>query len=313
MLNRARTRTIEIDGTRRPGYGDSMLVSLAFFIGLRLSVIVPALGFVVWVADRGAESAVRAEDAENIDLDEIARRVKQWRDSFVNLRVEWEVRTLPETDEDVVEWPEPPDTAAIPPFIRTEWIWADHGLDRLEDQRNVEDEKGKMHIGPHTIEAFDGPNGRAFRALFDTPPEEGPERLVQLDLLGIGVGKPTSSFTRLPLEGAYWPGTAQWLPEILAEWKWKLQGIENVAGEPCARLVADQPYQTDVVFTETIWLDLSRDCLVRRNHSEARKGRGATRDFIVDEFQRLEGTFGSRKAAVFRWGALVGVARAFQM
>lgn len=231
------------------------------------------------------ESLAHADDAASISLEEITRRVTEWRASFVNVRLVWELRGLPETTESVVEWPDPPDPESAEAFNRTEWIWADHGLDLLE-QRSLR--SGDDKSGFHSIEAFNGPEESVFRAMYETS-TDGTEKFKQLDLLGLGRGKPISAAARTPLTGLYWPGTAQWLPELLSEWKWKVQGIENVGGESCVRITANQPYITDADFGEILWLDLNHDCLVRRRRSLAVAGRRAGRDFIVDEFQRLDG------------------------
>lgn len=241
------------------------------------------LGLIGWVCTFA--SFVHAQDDANIDLAEIARRVTAWRASFVNVRVVWEVRGLPETNETVVEWPPPPDAGSGSLFGRQEWIWADHGLDLLEDRFFFYDDGSSRR---HSIETFNGPKGVVFRAQFRKP-KDGPEELEDLLLQGLGAGKPISAFTRTPMWGLYWPNSAQWLPELLSEWKWNLAAIEDVGGEPCARIEAVQPGDLGVDFTEILWLDLNHDCLVRRQSSPAIAGRRTSRDFIVDEFQRLEG------------------------
>jgi hypothetical protein len=233
-------------------------------------------------------TSLSAEDGK-ITLDEISRRLGEWRSSFVNIRVVWEARALPETNDAIGEWPPPPPEAETePPFLRTEWIWADHGLDLLEDRR-YSYENGSAQSDGHSTEVFNGPKGIVFRARFRKPAENEPEKLAQLELLGLGTGKPISALARTPMNGLYWPGTVQWLPSILSEWKWKLEEVESVGGEPCARIVATQPYVTDVSFEETIWLDLNHDCLVRRWRSPAVPKRRAGRDFIIDEFQQTDG------------------------
>ncbi|HEX5444693.1 MAG TPA: hypothetical protein VFW87_12715 [Pirellulales bacterium] len=230
-------------------------------------------------------SAVRADDPPSIDLSEITRRLAQWRASFVNLRAVWELRTLPKTDGAVVDWPPAPAPETASLFSRIEWIWADHGLDLLE--RCSFYKHGSS--GGHTTEAFNGPSGVVFRAEYRKTSPEAREEFVQLMLLDLGVGKPISVLSRAPFRGLYWSGTAQWLPEILSEWDWKLEAIETIGGAPCARIVAAQPYIEDVEFTEILWLDLNHDFLVRRHSSPAVPRRRASWDFIVDEFHRLDG------------------------
>lgn len=221
---------------------------------------------------------VRADERLDIDIEEIIRRVTQWRSSFINLRVGWELRSSPETRDAVEEWPPPnPDSGSL--FCRKEWIWADHGLDLIED-RSFFYEDGSSR--EHDIEAFNGPKGVVFRALFHKPPA-GPEEFKTLRLRGLGVGKPISPIQRTPLSGLYWPGDAAWLPDILTKWKWKLEKIENAGGEPCARIVVTL---NDLV--DTLWLSISHDCLVRRHRVENLSHQRAGFDLIVDEFQRLD-------------------------
>lgn len=222
-----------------------------------------------------------ADDSTNIGLDEIARRLTQWRASFVNLRLVWELRSLPESDEPVVDWPPPPDPDSGALFCRKEWIWADHGLDFLEDHSFFyEDGSSKVHI----VEAFNGPKGVVFRALFHKP-AGGPEEFKALHLKGLGVGKPTSSIERTPVSGLYRPGHAAWLPELLAKWEWKLEKIEDVGGDPCARVAA---LTDDGRWFETLWLDVNHDCLVRRRTAMV-SGKRTGFDVVIDEFQTLAG------------------------
>jgi hypothetical protein len=228
-------------------------------------------------------SRAGAEDAAAITLDRITRRVTEWRNSFVNVRAVWELRSLPETQQAVDEWPPPPDPETAPLFARCEWIWADHGLNLLEDWFFFyEDGTSKVH----SIDAFNGPKGIVFRAHFQKPSADEPEKYVALQMFGLGVGKPISHISIDPAEGLYWAMLAEWLPEVLSKWKWTLETVEDVGGQPCARIAArrDERMAFDV-----LWLDLDHDCLVRRHRYRGVNGQWAQgRDFIVDEFQRLD-------------------------
>lgn len=257
------------------------------------------IAILAWMCQ--GRSAVHAEDArakaaDEITLDEIARRLTEWRSSFVNLRVVWELRSLPEADEAVEQWPAAPDPAAGSLFSREEWIWADHGLDLHEDWSFFyEDGSSKVHF----IEAFNGPKGLVFRASFRRP-QQGPEEFPHLLLQGLGTGKPISRLEHAPMEGLYWPGFARWLPEMFSIWDWKFEEIENISGERCARVAAEWPNLAGAV--ETLWLDLNHDCLVRRKRRpptpEMLGG-----DFIVDEFQQLEGGIWFPKRGRIQLGA----------
>jgi hypothetical protein len=243
----------------------------------------------------------RCAHHEGIDLQEIARRLTEWRNSFVNLRVVWEVRTLPETREGVRDWPPAPAADAGALFCRNEWIWADHGLD-LVDGRFFFYQDGNSEA--HDVEAFNGPKGVVFRANYRKPAQDAPEALQQLQLLGLGVGKPTSPSIRMPLYGLYWAGSAQWLPELLSEWEWRLDGFEEIGGERCARIEATQPGVPDAEFVEVLWVDLGHDCLVRRYRMMPVPQRRAPWDFIVDEFQRLDAAVWFPKRGRIQLGAL---------
>ena len=222
----------------------------------------------------------RADEPPDIDIEEITRRVTEWRNSFVNVRVVWELRSLPESQEAVDEWPPPPDPESSALFMREEWIWADHGLDRLEVWAFFHPDgssKGRSIYG------FNGPKGVSFRAQFRKATQEEPEKYLDLMLRGLGSGRPTSYLDRAAMEGLYWPVTGQWLPELLSEWEWNLEAVENIAGEPCARIASVR--EDEIVLL--LWLDLSHDCLVKRRR--AWTDLPERPDFIVDEFQQLDG------------------------
>jgi hypothetical protein len=234
----------------------------------------------------GAASASESEAVAGVTLDEIKQRLTEWRGSFVNVRVVWEVRILPQTEEAVEEWPPPPDPESAPCFARWKWIWADHGLDLTESWRGFyEDGSSKGH----TIEVFNAPKGFSFRAHFQKPTREEPEKYQDVEIFGLGVGKPISSIEQEATESLYWPGFAAWLPEILSKWKWELEEVEDVGGRPCARIAAIRDEGTRWEIFEVLWLDLDHDCLVRRHRRRTLSGIwGKGRDFIVDDFQQLD-------------------------
>lgn len=234
---------------------------------------------VVLVWSGGIPVSVPAQDADKIDLAEITRRLKEWRSSFVNLHAVWEVRSLPTTTEQpLTEWDPPDDPAAGKLFLRKEWVWADHGLDYYASL-------GKKD--PWSVEVFNGPKGVVFRANYKQMPEGSPV-LGQLILRGVNSGKPKSSLGRVPLDGLYWPGSATWLPELLSEWKWTVETIEDVGKHRCAKIVAKDPWFTDLDWVHFLWIDLKHDCLVRRHLGPRIPEKRTGRDFLVEEFQRLE-------------------------
>jgi hypothetical protein len=91
---------------------------------------------------------------EQITLQQITAKVANWRGSFVNIHVVYELRSLPAQNEPLVNWPPPTDTESAPKFAQVEWIWADHGLDLL-DSRAFYWSPGK--VGFRDIDCFNNP------------------------------------------------------------------------------------------------------------------------------------------------------------
>lgn len=245
----------------------------------------------------GSSALGHAQNSDKIDLAEITKRLTQWRGSYVNLRMVYELRSLSTTIKDPVTGTEKlvqNDPITAPTFGRTEWIWADHGLNLLDVR--------SFHAGAlHTVDVFNGPKGVAFRARYKQP-SEGKELLEDLQIRGLGVGKPISSTERVAMRGLYWPALAKWLPELLSEWKWTVEEIEEVDGEWCARIGAADPRHTDVAWTHILWLDLNHDCLVRRHLMPSIPDRRLEWDFLVDEFQQLENGLWFPKRGRFQVG-----------
>ena len=226
----------------------------------------------------GSPAPGHAQNPDKIDLAEITQRLTKWRESFVNLRMVYELRSLEmTTDKPLTDWPAPEDPQSFRLFNRAEWIWADHGLDLLEDRFFP-----VQPLGIHNIDVFNGPKGVVFRAKYRQTPE-GKEELKELYLRGLGAGKPTSMKSRVAIEGLYLSGLGAWLPEVLTlpEWQYTFEAIEEVGGEPCARFA--KIYSADVSYR--LWFDLNHDCLLRRKVFQTKTG---SRDYMVDEFQRLE-------------------------
>lgn len=217
-----------------------------------------------------------AVENEQITFEQIQARVAKWRDSFVNVRVVYELRSLPPLNEPLLEWSSPPDPESVPRFAQEEWIWADHGLDLL-DSRAFYWTPGK--VGFRDIDVFNGPKKIAFRASYQKSREEV-EGLKELRLQGMVAGKPTSIKSRAAMHGLYWPNTVQWLPDILAKGEWKVEGVEPIFGDRCAKIAASN---------SILWLDLEHDCLPRRYQLTPNSIRKIGQDFVVDELQQLEG------------------------
>ncbi|HUG17335.1 MAG TPA: hypothetical protein VMM56_00055 [Planctomycetaceae bacterium] len=223
------------------------------------------------------------EDDPDIDLPYVIERSKEWRSSFVNLHLSWELRSLSDSNEQPLpEWLPPADWENARMFFRFEWIWADHGMSLLESESFLDPEGGSRR----TLDVYNVEKEVAFRANYQRP-ETGEESLKELRVRGLGVGKGISAKAIAPLNGVYWPGAAIWLPEVLASRaSWKLDGFENISGVRCTRIVG-RPFENKVddESVETLWLDPSRDYLVRRYLTSGQIS--APLDFIVDEFQQL--------------------------
>lgn len=220
-------------------------------------------------------AAANGADSDRIDLDELARRQAKWRASFVSLHVLYDVRGLPAVEEPTDHWSfPPPDPESAPLWNRVEWFRSDDGLE-LFDDRCFYWNPGST--GVRDLDVFNGPEGRRFRASYRRPPNVEQEKLIEFWLLEPGNGPPTP-FTPRPMEGVYWSGESAWLSDVLVKGKWKLEGIEDVVGAPCARISAGGA---------TLWLDLDHDCLVRRYQRTSNRTDFVAWDFIVDDFQQL--------------------------
>ena len=231
-----------------------------------------------------APESNEAEQA-GLGLDQIRARATQWRASFVNLRIEYDSRSLPATEGAVVDWaPLVADLESAPRFAQTEWIWADHGLD-LYDDRGFYWTSGVL--GFRHVDVFNCPASLAFRASYQKS-TDGIEALKHLQIRGAGAGKPTSWMNRVPMTGLYWPGRVEWLPDILARREWTLEGVEPILGEPCAKIASHYLAGTHE-FVDTFWLDLKHDCLPRRCRTQSGPSLNGGTDFVVDELQQLEG------------------------
>ena len=218
--------------------------------------------------------------SNEVDLGQITQRLKTWRSSFVSLRLVYETRRLStSTTDPLIDWPAPADPKEGRLFARTEWVWSDDGMDLWEELPWKAD-------GQRSMDVFNSRQGVSFRASYKWK-NHGPEKLQLLKILGTGVGKPISWTGRTPVLGLYWNSSARWLPEVLSEWTWTLEGFDEIGGELCAR-IAPAPDTPGLGARRILWIDLSRDCLVRRYLTFWDDDPGRRwKDFIVDEFQRM--------------------------
>jgi hypothetical protein len=251
----------------------------------RKSLAVIAL--LAWVC--GASALAQGQDHDDIDLKEITRQLTEWRSSFNNLRVVWELRKLPDTTEPELPSSAPPDAQAAKLWERKEWIWAEDGdgLDLVE-WWSFFDSDGSCKA--HSRDVYKGEKDAVFHAQYVNPQEGAPEEFVRLELYH-SYGRRASPVIRTPLYGLYWGGVGSsttWLPDFLSRRECKLEEIEQIGGQPCARITAVErgPLGESI---DILWLDLNHDCLVRRRRAPPSARQSDGWDFIVDEFQRLEG------------------------
>lgn len=217
-----------------------------------------------------------AGDESQISLEQIQAMTARWRASFVNVRVVYDIRSLPPLDKPLLDWSPPEDPESAPRFAQDEWIWADHGLD-LFDNRAFYWTPGE--IGYRDVDIFNGPENLSMRVSYQKSREQV-EEMKELNIQPVAAAKPTSSSSRAAMNGLYSPATAEWLPEILANREWKLDGIETVFGNSCAKVS-----NASMGKTEILWLDLKHDGLPRR-FQEIYGKKGV--DFVVDELQQLD-------------------------
>jgi len=232
-----------------------------------------------------AASSIAAGDGEQITLDQILARADRWAASIVNLRIVYDHLSLPATNSPLVDWLAPPEHCdSLMLFARSEWIWADYDRLDLFEERSFYWFPGK--IGYRTIHVFNGLKGETFHASYQKSPDEV-EQLKELKLASWGGEKVINSI-RAPLLGLYWGESGEWLPEVLAKWDWKVEGMEAILGEPCVRIATEHIVGTHPRL-EILWLDLAHDFIPRRYQIPPTPSRKTGSDFVVDEVQQLEG------------------------
>ncbi len=225
-----------------------------------LSVLIIAVVFSL------TPSPLRAEDP---DLAQIAKRLKQWRSSFANLRIaydSWGTKWL--KDQQAIR-PSPADR-----FYHHEWVWADVGAIRSEEWSHKDG-----RITAREAAGADARTLRHFRAFyaakngtFDFPS--------RLELGRLATSQATSIKIVTPLTFIYAPMTGKWLGERLDRGYGKLEEYENVDGAKCARVNVQ-----DGNLTSLLWLDSEHDFLVRRIRPDPDVPQGGFL-FDVTEFQK---------------------------
>ncbi len=163
------------------------------------------------------------------------------------------------------------------------------------------------------LDVYNGPGKFFFSAQYRML-EDSNEVLDQLRIVGVFDGVPPAQNLTELMPGIFEPHSRLWLsdqlspfhptnipvrpPGAAAEYSiqryWKYSGTEMLLGSLCAKLVhADEPIDPDShsTATRTLWLDIEHNGLPRRILTEyVREDESTTGiDFVVDEFQQLEG------------------------
>ncbi len=215
-------------------------------------------------------------DAKDPDLAEITRALNDWRASFVNIRLVWELRNPEETKARKPHLASRSPTDDVFRYARQHWAWADHGLYRFETEMFDEGQARSREC-----DIWNGPKAVAARAHYERRPG-APEMLESLVLRGLGASQPGSFNNVMPLEGLFFPASVKWLGQMVAESQTELEGFEDVGGERCARIA---PAKLE---GGRLWLDLRHNCLVRRYNLPDIPNRRNGSDFTVREFRRLD-------------------------
>lgn len=222
-----------------------------------------------------------AQEEPEIDLPYLIKQLQEWRASFVSLHLSWERRELTETtSQPLPDWSPPENWQDTRPSTWFNWVWAEHGIDILDQEWVHHDDGGRSR----TLDVFNADKNVKYHAVYEYP-EQGDEIFKRLTTRWVGAEKPISHTERHPTTGLYWPGTASWLSEHLESHSsdWKLDGFEDVNGARCARVVGKKHKNDDSI--ETLWLDLDHNCLVRRYLRSGEKV--VNLDRYIDEFQQL--------------------------
>lgn len=206
--------------------------------------------------------------ADDPSLDEVIQRLNDWKDSFTNLRVVYEVRNPGQWLTRKPELAQPGDLDGY--YRRYEFIYTDSGRIRLECH--------SYEAGRLVEREIHGNDGRlAYAAEFvggdvnGTIPTE--LRLMRVPPSGRPALQEITPLTEL------WRARGDWLGKILQRADPILLGYDKIDGARCVGL---HRAPDDV---HTLWLDLKHDCLPRlQRPDEGVEGWS----FHVEEFVKLD-------------------------
>jgi hypothetical protein len=207
---------------------DPVTCSFATTVSCRRVARRTLLLFIIALPLSGTAGSSSAFGDTDPTITDVVKQLQQWRESFANLRLVWEVRTA---DGKATGGGSPPDSA---PFVQQEWVWADHGVSRIQMTFLTGNRQGMRFL-----DTWHGPKNIAFQATYAEKPGVG-QVLTSLETGGLGAPKPISSIARTPLMGLYSNTAAEWLGELLAEWNSTIDSFELVDGSRCARITADK-------------------------------------------------------------------------
>lgn len=203
--------------------------------------------------------------AQDADLNAIAQSLRQWRSSFVTVRLVWETWDPQLLQEKGALRPSPNDR-----FNREQWIWSDVGGTRQDDWMYY---RGQV-VGRSSW-GLDGRKLLLFRAEYGAKGANF-EFLGKLLLNRMSSPKPKSSHGVAPLITLYQPAEDLWLGDSLAIDKAHLEKYDEVDGVRYARLQIKKA---------TVWLDPNHGYLVKR--VVAPQNGSPVQWFAVEEYLRV--------------------------
>ncbi len=216
--------------------------------------------------------------AEEPGLVGIIKSLEEWRRSFADIRLKWELIDIGEEEEVGIAKQQHPNSAALG-YGQEEWFYADHGLMLHE----VNSQQIRNLYVWNTSENY------AYNASFSTDPLRG-EVCTSLQVRPLGPGRPQPSIGPMPFYGLLqWQGLDEVLAEMDVAGKVVLEGEEDIDGLACVRIKV--PGWGDGT---TLWLSPSHGYLVKKQKAQIPSEAGDRREyseFIVHDYDQLDDGF----------------------
>lgn len=220
-------------------------------------------------------------NADDPTIQDIAKALQEWKDSWVTLRVEWERRN-PVQLRRYANDPKILNAESLDDYFRRgEWIFAGDGLDRYTTDLIEAGESVIREVEVHDAEQY-------FNATYK-PKAGDPDFLSELRWRIWNPSKADRSDPRyvyspltsaLPMGPLYNDQQDEWLGETLLRGDGTLEDFEEIDGIRCARVKLGEYH---------LWLDPRHGFLPRRLESIiGAKGLVVGTVWRVEDFQRLE-------------------------